>query len=338
MSEVMRAVLIGTGMVAQTHVQAIAATRGRIVLDGVCARTSAAEFARLNGCTAFDDIDALLEAEPDFAIIATPPNARLELVRKLAAAGLPILLEKPIERSLTAARKVVSICHEAQVPLGIVFQHRTRQAVAHLRQSLPELGPLGLVEISVPWWRDQSYYDAPGRGTYAQDGGGVLITQAIHTLDLALSLAGHVTHVQAMARRSALHTMEAEDTVTAGLSFASGAVGSLFATTAAFPGAPEQITLHGTAGVARLTGDSLTLSFRDGREETYGADQATGGGADPMGFTHEWHQAVIEDFADALEEDRAPLVSGREGLRAHALIDALTRSSDQKREVEVADV
>lgn len=338
MSEGKQAILIGTGMVAQTHVNAIRATAGRINLKGVHARQSAPAFASQNDTQAFASLEEVIAAQPDFVILATPPNARLELVRKLVEAHVPILMEKPIERTLTAARKIVSLCEEVTLPLGVVFQHRTRAAVHALRDRLHELGEMTIVEISVPWWRDQSYYDAPGRGTYAQDGGGVLITQAIHTLDLALSLAGPVTKVQATARTSGLHQMEAEDVVTAGLDFENGASGSLFATTAAYPGGTESITFHGRKGVACLSGDQLQFSFHDGRTETIGEETSTGGGADPMGFTHAWHQAVIEDFAAALDEARPPQVSGREGLRVHALIDALIRSSDQQRQVEVADV
>jgi predicted dehydrogenase len=187
-----------------------------------------------------------------------------------------------------------------------------RAAAMHLRAMLSEgrLGDLGLVEIVVPWWRDQSYYDEPGRGTYARDGGGVLISQAIHTLDMALSLAGPVRRVQAMASTTAFHDMESEDYVTAGLSFENGAVGSLVASTASFPGAAETLTLHGMLGSARLVSGELTVTFRSGEVETFGEDAGSGGGADPMAFTHEWHQGLIADFADAIAEGRpAPMVA-----------------------------
>lgn len=338
MSEGSKTVLIGTGMVAQTHADAILATAGKVRLVGVLARSTTKTFAEKNRCRAFGSIDEAIASNPDFAIIATPPNARLDLVRKLAAADIPVLLEKPIERSLTTARKVVETCSNADIPLGVVFQHRTRSAVSTLRARLSEIGTIAAVEISVPWWREQSYYDRPGRGTLAQDGGGVLITQAIHTLDLALLLAGPITHVQALSGTTSLHRMEAEDFVTAGLRFSNGAIGSLFATTAAYPGGTESITLRGKDGVAVLAGATLILDFYDGRTERIGTAASTGGGADPMGFTHKWHQAIIDDFADSIEQNREPLVTGQDALKVHALIDALMRSSDQKREVEVADV
>jgi predicted dehydrogenase len=198
------------------------------------------------------------------------------------------------------------------------------------------LGGLGLAEITVPWWREQSYYDEPGRGSYARDGGGVLISQAIHTIDLALSLAGPVAQVQAMMATTRFHQMESEDFATAGLRFANGAVGSLVASTASFPGGAETISLHFDKASVHLGSGVLTVRWRDGREEQFGATATTGGGADPMAFTHEWHQAIIEDFADALIEERAPVASGRAALAAHHLIDAIARSASEGRIMEVS--
>jgi predicted dehydrogenase len=197
------------------------------------------------------------------------------------------------------------------------------------------LGALGLVEITVPWWRDQSYYDAPGRGTYARDGGGVMISQAIHTIDLALSLAGPVTAVQAMTATTRFHRMEAEDFATAGLRFANGAVGSIVASTASYPGAAETIALHHEQASLTLHSGVLTVRWRDGRQQAFGAAGGTGGGADPMAFTHEWHQAIVEDFADALAEGRPPAASGRAALDAHRLIEAIARSAAEGRIIEV---
>ena len=333
----MKAALIGAGMVAKTHVLACRDS-DKVSLKGVCARSSALDFAKEWELLAYSSIEELAaDPEVDFAILITPPDARLDIVRTLVEAGKPILMEKPIERSLAAAQEIVALC-KGRVPLGVVFQHRAREASQALADLLPELGDLQTVEISVPWWRDQSYYDEPGRGTYARDGGGVLISQAIHTLDLALSLTGPVSAVQAMARRSRAHQMEAEDFVSAGLEFANGAVGSLHASTASFPGGAEMITLHCAKASAVLGRGVLELYWRDGRQETVGQSASTGGGSDPMAFTHAWHQGVIEDFADALRNNRPPMVTGAEALRVHALIEALIRSSSEGKRVEVTHV
>ncbi|WP_233491774.1 Gfo/Idh/MocA family protein [Nioella nitratireducens] len=343
-SEILTCVLVGTGMVARTHLAALRAAAPKVRLKGVAARRpeSAAAFAdAAQGAPlqVYPDIAAIAaDPEVDAVVIATPPDARAALVRPLAEAGKHILLEKPVGRISAEAEEVVRICEDAGVRLGIFFQHRMRAASLKAAGLVTSgtLGALGLVEITVPWWREQAYYDEPGRGTYARDGGGVLISQAIHTIDLALSLAGPVSQVQAMAATTRFHQMESEDFATAGLRFTNGAVGSLVASTASFPGGAETITLHFDKASLHLGSGVLTLRWRDGREETFGATATTGGGADPMAFTHDWHQAIIEDFAAALNEGRAPVASGRDALAAHHLIDAIAASAKEGRIMDVS--
>ena len=340
----MKAALIGLGMVAETHVRALAAARG-VRLAGVLSRDAdrARAFARkvapVTGTAppVYDGLEALAASDVDFVCLCTPPDARVEIVETLARAGKPILMEKPVERTVRAATRIVETCEAAGVPLGIVFQHRQRAGARALAELVAggRLGALAAVEIAVPWWRPQSYYDAPGRGTLSRDGGGVLLSQAIHTLDLALSLAGPVARVQAMTRTTRLHAMETEDFATAGLDFESGAVGSLLATTAGRPGRTESLALHGIEGSARLVGGDLRVDWADGTSERTGEAAASGAGADPMGFTHDWHRAVIEDFADALREGRPPLSPGRAALHVHAVIEAIVLSSREGRAVQV---
>ncbi len=343
----LRAALVGAGMVARTHLAAIRDASDRVALTGVCARRPERAAALIEDFDAPDgaaprvyrDV-AEIAADPDvdFAIVVTPPNARADLVRPLAEAGKDILLEKPVARDLAEARAVVAICADAGVKLGVVFQHRMRAASKAAAEFVASgrLGALGLVELSVPWWREQAYYDEPGRGTYARDGGGVLISQAIHTIDLALSLTGPVASVQAMTATTRFHAMEAEDYAVAGLRLANGAVGSLSASTASYPGAAEWIALHFEKASLRLEAGVLTVRWRDGSVETHGEEAGTGGGADPMAFTHAWHQGVLEDFVDALCAGRAPAVGGEEALASHALIDAITRSAQHGHMVEVS--
>lgn len=336
-----QAVLIGAGMVAGTHVAACLAASG-VALRGVQARRpeQVAALAKAVGqpLRVYADLNAVAaDPEVDFAIVLTPPNAREDIIRPLARAGKHILLEKPMGRDADEARQVVAICRDAGVRLGVVLQHRMRAASLKAAElvSSGRLGALGLVEIAVPWWRDQAYYDAPGRGTYARDGGGVLISQAIHTIDLALCLAGPVARVRAMATTTRFHKMEAEDFVVAGLEFANGAAGSLVASTASFPGTAETISLHFDKASLHLGSGQLQVRWRDGQQQVVGAETGTGGGADPMAFTHEWHQAVIEDFAAALAADRAPAITGEAALPAHDLIDAIARSARDARPQEI---
>ena len=172
----MKCAMIGLGMVSGTYAQAIL-NSADIILDLINARTSDSRDAFVQqwpdlGARAANDIGEIIASDADFVIVTTPPNARLDIVERLARAGKPILMEKPIERKLQNARDLVEICAQHDVRLGIMLQHRVRPVVDQLRRILDDLGDIHLVEVSVPWWRDQSYYDAPGRGTYARDGGG----------------------------------------------------------------------------------------------------------------------------------------------------------------------
>ncbi len=329
--------LIGLGMVSGTYVAAMADLADSLALRGVHARTaeSRARFlaghgaALSEGCRDYGSVEEIAADEGvAFVMLTTPPNAREAIVRRLAAAGKHILMEKPVERDLAAAERLCGICEDAGVTLGIVFQHRMRPAALELARIVGEgrLGTLFTVEVTVPWWRGQGYYDEPGRGTYARDGGGVLISQAIHTLDLALSLTGRVAEVMALTGTSGFHRMESEDFVAAGWRYEGGALGSFFATTASFPGHADTIRLNCAEGSALLKGNRLTIDWQDGQKEEFGAEAATGGGADPMAFTHEWHRAVIADFAASLREGRPPSVPGRAALEVHRLIAALERS------------
>lgn len=336
----MKAALIGLGMVSKTYADAIAGS-DVVTLGPVFARTpwSRTDFLATHpelGARAADGLKDIADDESvDFAIVTTPPDERAEIVEALARAGMPILMEKPVERTLPAATRIVETCERSGVPLGVMLQHRARPVAQDLAARMPSLGPLVAVEVNVPWWRPQAYYDEPGRGTYARDGGGVLISQAIHTLDLMLTFTGPVSEVTAMCVTTAHHRMEAEDFVVAGLRFANGAAGQLFATTAGFPGAGETIALHCREASARLGAGILKIDWLDGRSETSGESMASGAGADPMAFTSDWHRHVIEDFADAVSAGRPPLVPGRSALAVHALIEAIERSGRAGMRVEV---
>lgn len=332
--------VVGAGMAAKPHALALQALADRIEVRGVWRRDRAAlaqfcDSYRFPAAQSYEDL--LADPGVEALLVLTPPNVREELVAAAAAAGKHVLMEKPVERSTAAAERIVANCDAAGVTLGIIFQHRFRAASQALAQLVAEraLGRLELVHLVVPWWRpQQGYYDRPGRGTLAQDGGGVLITQAIHSLDLMLSLTGPVRAVTGLAATTRLHQMETEDFVSAGLEFANGAMGGLMATTAAFPGGAESLTLGFAKASATLSGGTLTLSWHDGRTETVGeAASSSGGGADPMAFPYDWHMAQIADFAEAIRAGRAPLSTGRTALGVHRLIDALMLSSREGRRV-----
>ncbi|NRB16630.1 MAG: Gfo/Idh/MocA family oxidoreductase [Rhodobacteraceae bacterium] len=324
--------VVGLGMAAKPHALALMDLEDIIDVRGVYARSSEArsEFCTTYGFPDAEDIDALAkDPTVDALLLITPPNARSELISLFAKAGKHILTEKPLERTPKAAEDIVNLCASANVSLGVVFQHRFRAASEALTNLVANgsLGSIRVVRAEIPWWRDQSYYDDPGRGSYARDGGGVLISQAIHTLDLMLSMTSPVTSVQALCATTPFHKMEAEDFAAGVLEFENGAVGSFFASTASYPGDAESITLDCENGSAILKSGVLTVSWRDGRTEKFGEEASTGGGADPMAFPYDWHKALIADFANSITDRRPPRVTGSQALDVHRLIAAIETSS-----------
>ncbi len=336
--------LIGLGMAVGPHAKALRdlQVEGRCAVAGAFAPSAQrrAAFSAQYGLPTTDSLDSLL-ADPSIAAIGilTPPNTHLELVQRAAAAGKHILLEKPLEITTARAEALVETTEAAGVKLAVMLQHRFRPAGERLRGYLDE-GRLGRIincSTSIRLWRPQSYYDEPGRGTRARDGGGVLMTQAIHTLDLMLSLAGPVHEVRGFSATSPVHRMECEDMVVAGVSFASGALGVIEATTAAYPGFAERIEIAGTTGSAVLAGTSLAVALDDGTRETISADGSEGGtGADPMSFPHDYHRAAWADFLECLPGSGMPRVSGRTALAVHRLIDALLAAGNSGDPVRVS--
>jgi UDP-N-acetyl-2-amino-2-deoxyglucuronate dehydrogenase len=340
MTDRQRVAIIGLGMAVRPHAKSLVDLRDRVEVAWAFSRSEERRraFAEQFDFPLTDDLSRILgDRSVQAVLILTPPNTHLELALAFAGAGRHILLEKPLERSTERALRLVEAAEAEGVMLGVVLQYRFRAASEHLRSLIEGgvLGDLAAVHVACPWWRPQSYYDQPGRGTLARDGGGVLITQAIHTLDLMLSLTGPVAEVAAIAGTSALHRMEAEDFLGAGMRFANGAPGALMATTAAYPGMPERIELIGTEASATLAAGVVTIHHHDGRKESVGEEQRTGGGADPMDFPHDAHRALITDFLDAIAERRSPRVSGREALKVHRFIDALLQASAENRTVRV---
>ena len=278
------------------------------------------------------DLDAVLaDATVDACIVLTPPSSHLDVSALCLEAGKHVLVEKPLELTSERGQRLVDIARRAGKTFGVTLQHRFRPASLRLRAALGsgELGTIEAAFLSVPWWRPQSYYDEPGRGTLARDGGGVLLTQAIHSLDLFRSLVGVSRVVAAQARTTALHRMETEDYVSALLETGNGAPATLVTTTAAYPGYPERIEITGTKGFAALIGGRLRLAFLDGREEIVEAEGSTGSGANIMDFPHDAHRAVIADFLDAIEQGRDPVVTGEEALASQRLVDDILKAARQ---------
>jgi predicted dehydrogenase len=238
-----------------------------------------------------------------------------------------VLLEKPLELDLKRSAKLVEAAQQSGLHLGVVLQHRFREASVVLQELLTQgrLGEVQAASVRVPWWRSQAYYNELGRGTLARDGGGVLLTQAIHTLNLFQALVGVQSVKAAVVRQTRLHQMETEDHVSALLVLGNGAPGDLMATTAMYPGYPETIEIIGTLGSARLCGASLEVKFLTQETLTVTSEGGTGSGANMMDFSHQPHKDLLNDFVDAIASHRSPRVSGADALKTHALIEDLLR-------------
>jgi predicted dehydrogenase len=321
--------IVGLGMAVTPHAKSLLDLKDRAQVAYAYSpsaerRTKFAERFPFPQC---DRLETILEDRSvDAVLVLTPPNTHLELVERCARAGKHVLVEKPLEVSTEKAQRLVHACRH--VKLGVVLQHRFRPAAEKLRERLKDLGPIVSASAAIPNWRPQSYYDQPGRGTKWRDGGGVLLTQGIHTLDLFLSFVGEAEDVKSFVTTTPVHRMETEDLVAAAVRFENGAIGTVHATTTAYPGFPERIELIGTRGTAVLEGTSLRVQLVDEKPFEMKTESGAGGtGADPMAFPHDWHRGVLADFLDAIEQNREPRVSGTEALKVHRFIDRILRSA-----------
>ena len=339
-----RVAVVGLGMALKPHLQSLRelSEEGRVTI-AACYAPSAEhrhKFSEANpDLPIAQELDGILrDGGIDAVLLLTPPFTHLDLVERSAAAGKHVLVEKPLDITTERARRSVAAAERAGVRLGVVLQHRFRTAARELADLVASgaLGPLVSGSASIRWWRDASYFAQPGRGMKERDGGGVLMTQAIHTLDLFQHLAGGVAEVSAMAATSPLRRIDTEDVVAAAIRFENGALGTIDATTVSYPGFPERIELACEKATAVLQAESLEVFDKDGRHDRREGSTAGGGGADPMAFSHEAHKALITDFVDAVETGRDPRVSGRAALKVHALIDALLRSAAERRPVAIA--
>lgn len=317
--------IVGLGPASEPHAKCLAELADRVEVRAAATRSEsrARAFADRFGFPVTTDIDGVI-ADPAIQamLVLTPPSSHLEVAERCLRAGKHVLVEKPLETRLDRAERLVAAGRAAGRRLGVVLQHRFRPGSLRLRAAL-ESGTIGAVQagwMTVPWWRPQSYYDEPGRGTLARDGGGVLLTQAIHTLDLFRSLVGVSAVVAAQAATTAAHWMETEDYVTALVRLGNGAPGTIAATTAAYPGSPERIEIIGARGTAVLNGGALRVATIDGGEEVTEAEGATGAGANIMDFPIDAHRALLTDFVEAVRADRDPAVSGEEALASQRLV------------------
>ena len=334
--------IVGLGLAVKPHMLALRDLHDRTSVIGGFSPTDARRraFTGSWGVPSFDSLDALLDDTRVAAVlISTPPRTHADLALRAARSGKHVLLEKPIDVDHAAAARLVEEVEALGRTFGVVFQHRFRPGAIALRQQLREraLGELVAISATIRWWRSFEYFAEPGRGMLARDAGGVLLTQAIHTLDLLLDLVGPARRVGAIVRTSPIRSIDTEDIACATVEYANGAVGVVDATTTAYPGYPERIEIAGTKGSALLEGERLALERHGLPALTAEGATSGGGGADPMAFSHESHRRLWADFLDAVQASRQPLASARSALRVHALIDAMLASSREGRPLQVPD-
>ena len=341
--------IIGCGMIAEFHTRAIQEIPGaRVVAAWSRTPANGQKIAALaGGCAIHDDLDRMLETPGlDVVCVCTPSGAHLEPALKAAAAGKHVVVEKPLEITVERCDAIIAACAAAKVSLCTIFPSRFAPANVLLKKAIDagRFGRLTLGDTHVKWWRTQAYYDSGGwRGTWALDGGGALMNQAIHNVDLLAWLMGDVATVTALTGTLAHERIEVEDAAVAALRFKNGALGVIEAATCAYPGLQKRIEIHGDQGSARVEQDDVTLwSFRDpapGDDAIQAAIAArsTGnsGASDPRGISHEGHRAQLADFLAAIDVGRPPLVDGREGRRAVEIIRAIYRSAQSQRPVHL---
>jgi predicted dehydrogenase len=332
--------IVGTGMIAHFHAKAIQAMpNGRIVACFNQNLSKAQAFAAEYGCRACDSLDQLL-ADPDVQIvtICTPSGAHRDPAIAAARAGKHVVVEKPLEITLERCDEIIQACDDAGVRLCTIFPSRFSPANLALKQAIDSgrFGRLTLGDTYVKWWRTQEYYDGGGwRGTWALDGGGAFMNQAIHNVDLLSWLMGDVSEITGFTGTLAHERIEVEDVGVACLKFANGAIGVMEATTAAWPGLLKRTEIHGSRGIAIIEQDSiLRWEFAEPQPEDAellqrlgGGSATSGGAADPKAISFVGHQLQLQDFVDAISEGRSPKVDGAEGRKSVEIILAIYRAA-----------
>jgi UDP-N-acetyl-2-amino-2-deoxyglucuronate dehydrogenase len=340
--------IVGCGMISNFHAKAIADVRGaKLVACFDTREASAAKFAADNGCKAYTDLNAML-ADPKVQIvtIATPSGAHMEPAVAAARARKHVIVEKPLEITLKKCDRMIEACEKAGVQLGAIFPSRFHDSSVKIKKAIEggRFGRLTLGDSYVKWFRTQQYYDSGAwRGTWALDGGGALMNQAIHSVDLLTWLMGPVVEIQANTATLAHERIEVEDVVVATLRFANGALGTLEATTAAFPGYLKRIEIHGSEGSALLEEEDLKgWDFAKPRKEDKAIldemkkHKSTGGGAsDPAAIGHHGHAIQFRDFVEAVKKNRAPAIDGHEGRRSVEIILGVYKAAETGRPVKL---
>ena len=332
--------VVGCGMIANFHAKAISEMAdARLVACFDNRPEGADKFAASVGCKAYHRLEEML-ADPTVHVvnICTPSGAHMDPAVAAAKAGKHVVVEKPLEITLRRCDAVIEACEQSGVKLATIMPSRFSGANVALKSAIDggRFGKLTLGDTYVKWWRTQQYYDSGGwRGTWALDGGGAYMNQAIHNVDLIYWLMGDVTEVAAITDTLAHERIEVEDTGVAAVRFANGAIGTIAATTSAYPGLLKRTEIHGDHGSAVVEQDSIKLwqfaESQAGDEELLAklgeANTTQGGAGDPAAISHLGHRLQLEDLIQAIATGRDPLVDGRQGRKSVEIILAIYESN-----------
>lgn len=328
----MNAGIIGTGAISHKHAQAYKNIGFRVAACTDINPANAKAFAEKYGGVAVESVEEICKRpDVDFLDVCTFPDYRMQPLELAAKYGKHVQVQKPMAINTEVCRKMIEVAKSAGIVLGVVSQHRFDDSCLFLRRAIDagRLGRLIQCDAYVKWYRSAEYYSRPIKGSWATEGGGALINQAIHQIDVLRWLAGPVKEVQAMWQLGALHKIESEDVVNALLRYENGATGVIQASTALWPGYSERVELHGTKGSAIITGDQLTAWDVQGDEEFAKSDPppiSTGvasGASDPMAISLTPFERQFQDFGNAIRNHSKPLVSGQEGLEALEVVERI---------------
>lgn len=343
--------IVGCGMIARFHARALAEVPGAR-LTALVSRSAESAKKLADELTLDVGIhtslgEALARPDVDVVIITTPSGAHLEPAVAAARAGKHVVVEKPLEVTTARCDAVIAACDAAGVQLCTIFPSRFGDANRELKKAVEagRFGRLTLGETTCKWWRSQAYYDDGGwKGTQALDGGGALMNQAIHQVDLLQWVMGPVRRIVGFTATLAHERIEVEDTAVACLHFASGALGVIQATTSVHPGLPKTIGVHGDRGTVVIEQDDVlrwefaaeTAEDAAVRERFAQKVGASGGASNPAAISHQGHARQLADFVDAIREGRPAAVDGREGRKAVAIIEGIYRAGRTGGVVELA--
>lgn len=344
MTKKVRMAVVGCGAIGRVHARAIAGLE-EAELVAVCDvfEESAVKLANEFGCKHYGDYRTMFdEAEIDLVSVCTPSGTRLDICEAASSRKVNILVEKPLDITVERCAKIVEMCDLAGVKLGTVFQLRFTPAFKKLKeaQSQGRFGKMILGNTQTICFRSQEYYDGGGwRGTKAGDGGGALMNQGIHSVDLLLWIMGDVKAVSA-DKGILTHDIEVEDTVSATIEFVSGAMGTVQATTSVKHGIDKRLEIFGENGTVIIDGENVVMwEFEDqSSKEVHDIESREGISAKSPLIEDVWgHQQQILDMIKAIKEDREPLVSGRDGMKAVELVLAIYESARTGKKVVLAD-